>query len=105
MLVLSIPLLRKPIQSIGAAGLAGDIALIRGGELHVIEADEPYQFSIGYQFGIVFDTYVKWRGGKIPSEEEEPKVCLGQSQRSHWSTADKCGHVYIYVLFSVCAMC
>ena len=62
------------IQSKGAAKPAGDIALIRGGKLLIIEADEPYQFSTGDQFGIVSDSYVKWRGGKIPSEEQEPKV-------------------------------
>ena len=79
--------------------------MIRGGKLHVIEADEPYQFSTGDQFGIVSDAYVKWRGGKIPSGEEEPKVCSGQSQRSHWSTANKCSCGYICVHVSVSAMC
>lgn len=54
--------------------LVGDVALIRGGELHRIGASGPYQFTDSDQFGIVSDTYVKWRGGKIPTLEEEPKV-------------------------------
>ena len=54
--------------------LVGDVALIRGGKLNRIGANGPYQFSDSDQFGIVSDTYVKWRGGKVPTLEEEPKV-------------------------------
>ena len=52
------------------------MALIRGGRLHRIGADASYQFSEGDQFGIVSDTYVKWRGGKIPTREEESQVLV-----------------------------
>lgn len=52
----------------------GDIALIRAGEVHRIGPAGTYRFSDTDQFGIVSDTYVKWKGGKIPSAEEECKV-------------------------------
>ncbi len=53
---------------------AGDVALIRGGELHCTGASGPYHYNAGDQFGIVSDTYVKWKGGKIPSDAENSKV-------------------------------
>ena len=53
---------------------AGDVALIRGGELHCIGASGPYHYNAGDQFGIVSDRYVKWKGGKIPTDAEKSKV-------------------------------
>ena len=57
---------------------AGDVALIRGGELHCIGASGPYHYNAGDQFGIVSDRYVKWKGGKIPSDAEKSKVLAAQ---------------------------
>ncbi len=91
-------------QDRGTGKPAGDIALIRGRELHVIEANEPYQFSTGDQFSIVSDAYVKWRGGPMPSVAEEPKVCHGP-QRSHRSSVNRCNWVCACLHVSVWAMC
>ncbi|KAL0032791.1 hypothetical protein WJX79_010493 [Trebouxia sp. C0005] len=57
----------------------GDVALIRGGELHCIGASGPYDYNAGDQFGIISDRYVKWKGGKIPSDAEKSK--------GHWVAA------------------
>ena len=67
---------------------AGDVALIRAGELHIIGPSSAYRFEDSDQFGIVSDTHVKWRGGKIPSAAEEPQVknCLVAALH-YWAAA------------------
>ncbi len=69
---------------------AGDVALIRGGELHCIGASGPYHYNAGDQFGIVSDTYVKWPGGKIPSNAEESKVLTAQLATRSFAKAVCC---------------
>lgn len=58
----------------GEEMLAGHIALIRGNKVHCLGTDVPYQMLADDYFGVVSDAYVKWRGGRIPSADDMPKV-------------------------------
>ena len=73
--------LRCLARLLGSAGLlqreevlAGHIALIRGNKVHCLGTDGPYQILAGDYFGVVSDAHIKWRGGRIPSAEDMPKV-------------------------------